>query len=111
MATFRELEPEFRPWAEQLFAIALAIAPDMVITSVRRSRGEQARLYARYLAGQSGGLPAAPPGRSWHEWGLAWDMARPFIDPREDEVLAFLGGIWKSWGGVWNGVDPVHFQA
>ncbi len=111
MASLRGLVPDMRPWAEQLYAIGVSIAPDLMVTSVYRSRSEQARLYARYLAGQSGGIPAAPPGLSWHEWRLAFDLARPLVDPYQDEVLAFLGAVWKGWGGLWKPVDPVHFQA
>jgi len=76
------------------------------VTSVRRSRTLQRKLYRRYLAGRSL-YPGAPPGHSLHEQGRAWDMiAKP-------EVLARLGAIWESWGGRWGGRfgDPIHFEA
>lgn len=38
-----------------------------------RSFAEQARLYADYLAGVPGQAPAAPPGHSMHNFGLASD--------------------------------------
>lgn len=99
------LEPALRPWAEYLVQLGQQHDPSLTITSVRRSSAEQARLYRRYLAGQSQ-FPAAPPGRSFHEYGRAWDMVgRP-------EVLRWLGAIWQSWGGTYGGeVDPIHFQA
>lgn len=72
------------------------------LTSARRSRSEQTRLYARFLSGRSQ-YPAAPPGSSLHELGLAFDMTA--------DNLNELGALWQSWGGVWGGsVDPVHFQ-
>lgn len=41
------------------------------VTSSTRTREQQAALYERYKAGK--GPLAAPPGRSWHEVGLAID--------------------------------------
>jgi hypothetical protein len=46
-----------------------------------------------------------------HELGLAFDMARPGIDPLEDDLLYELGDIWiNEYGGTWHESDPVHFQ-
>lgn len=78
----------------------------VVVTSVRRSREEQAKLYAAYLAGRNP-YPVAPPGRSAHEHGLAWDMDVRFADGRDGAPLA--GAWWKSIGGVWSASDRVHF--
>src|SRR5229473_8031215 len=74
------------------------------VTSTRRSRSEQRRLYARYLAGQAG-FPVAPPGYSAHEYGEAFDMV---VTPME--ALADVGATWIDWGGGWNGSDAVHFE-
>src|SRR5258708_14271525 len=74
------------------------------VTSTRRSRSEQRRLYSRYLAGQAG-FPVAPPGYSAHEYGEAFDM---FFTPME--ALADVGATWQSWGGAWNPADAVHFE-
>jgi peptidoglycan LD-endopeptidase CwlK len=96
------LDPRLLPWARALLARA---ERPLVITSVRRSWTRQARLYRLFLAGGNP-LPVAPPGSSMHEHGLAWDMWGP------SEELRRLGGIWRSWGGIWGGdVDPVHFEA
>ena len=48
------------------------------INSAFRSREEQERLYALYQSGR--GLPAAPPGSSLHERGLAVDIQN-YNDP------------------------------
>jgi LAS superfamily LD-carboxypeptidase LdcB len=82
----------------------------VLVTSARRSRMQQAQLYARYLAGRSL-LPAAPPGESLHELGYAVDIARPGVNPHSDDLLAYLGAEWKSIGGFWSSRDPVHFAA
>lgn len=80
--------------------------PGVQLTSTGRSRTEQVKLYRRYLAGKSK-YPAAPPGTSKHELGLAFDVWHQ--DPR---VLQWLGKVWESWGGRWGGRfnDPIHFE-
>lgn len=89
-------------WGERLLAQA---REPYRITSTRRSSALQARLYRRYLAGLHP-YPVAPPGKSKHEQGLAWDMVASSAE------LARLGRIWESWGGKWGGRfhDPIHFE-
>lgn len=99
------LVPQLRPAAEWLVTAGTRYDPQMRVTSVRRSRSEQSRLWRRYQAGQSL-YPAAPPGSSKHELGVAFDVnGRP-------EVLAWMGRVWESWGGRWGGRfnDPIHFE-
>jgi len=72
------------------------------VTSVRRTRQQQEALYARFLAGMSGGLPAAPPGLSLHEYGLAFDMVTN--NPK------YAGATWNRMGGFWSPKDYVHFE-
>jgi len=109
MPSLRTLSPWLTPYAEWLLYVAKHNDSRFVVTSARRSRQDQERLYARYLSGQSG-IPAAPPGRSAHEWGLAFDVARIGIDPLTDPLLAAVGRYWNSLGGRWGGArDPVHF--
>src|SRR5229473_2075019 len=74
------------------------------VTSTRRSRSEQRRLYNRYLAGTAG-FPVAPPGFSAHEYGEAFDMV---VTPMD--ALADVGYTWQQWGGGWNPADAVHFE-
>jgi len=78
----------------------------LVLTSPLRSQGEQSRLYQRYINGQSGGLPAAPPYHSAHEYGWAFDAV---CNPREWQ--SDVGAVWTQWGGVYGADrDPVHFE-
>jgi len=92
-----------RPYAEQL----LALFPSRRVTSSYRSYSEQYMLYRRYLLGQSK-YPAAPPGRSYHQVGRAFD-----VDDADRAQLVQMGLTWESWGGTWGGRygDPIHFEA
>lgn len=99
----------FRDAAKQLVRLASEAGLRPRITSVRRSRARQAALYRNWIAGRSP-YPAAPPGRSKHERGLAFDVV---VTPLS--ALRALGEAWESVGGVWGGrfskSDPVHFEA
>lgn len=110
MPSLTTLAPPFRPYAEQFFDYVHRFDGRFVVTSALRSFQEQARLRQRYLLGQSQ-IYAAPPGRSMHQLGLAFDMARLGIDPFKDDLLAQAGALWNSIGGVWHASDPVHFEA
>jgi len=61
------------PFASRLLRLLDFFAGGVMILSGRRSRAEQERLYALYLAG---GNLAAKPGSSLHELGLAADLQR-----------------------------------
>lgn len=91
--------PQLRPYAEAL----VRYYPQLRITSVRRSRTEQLKLWNNR---HNNPYPVAPPGTSKHERGLAWDMVGP------DAVLRAAGATWESWGGRWGGRfrDPIHFE-
>jgi len=79
----------------------------LTITSTVRSGRDQDFLWKRFKAGNSGGLPAAPPGHSAHEYGWAFDAV---VSPVEYQVA--VGRAWENlWGGKWGGSkDPVHFE-
>ncbi|HMG19530.1 MAG TPA: D-alanyl-D-alanine carboxypeptidase family protein [Gemmatimonadales bacterium] len=101
-----KLDRRLIPFAERLVQIARDVGLSPVITSTRRSRVLQARLYRSWLRGERS-LPAAAPGTSLHEHGLAIDLV--VNDP---DAYRELGALWQRWGGEWGGEsDPVHFQA
>lgn len=104
MGLFDGLQPFLRRPAQRLLNLA---GPNASLTSVRRSPRQQALLFRRYQAGLSK-FPAAPPGTSKHELGLAFDIWSP-----DAQLLRDLGATWESWGGVWGGRfnDPIHFEA
>lgn len=110
MADLRTLRRDLVPWAKYLYEIGKSYDPLLVVTSAYRSPQKQQKLYQRWITGQSE-IPAAPPGRSLHGHGLAFDLARIGKNPIGDPLLHWLGAVWESWGGKHGGVrDPVHFQ-
>ncbi len=124
MADLNTLQPWLRPYATYLFETGRWYnqvydwdrgGGPLVVTSARRTPQEQYILHQKYLRGESK-IPAAPPGQSMHELGLAFDIARLGIDPFTDPLLNFMGEIWREMGGTYlgqwgGGGDPVHFQA
>jgi len=97
------LQPWLQPWARWLVSQG---SSHVQISSVWRSHQEQVELYLAYLRGESK-YPAAPPGRSMHEYGRAFDIVGP------SDLLRHLGEVWEAVGGRWGGRygDPIHFEA
>ena len=96
--------------ARWLLELGRQYDPLLVVTSARRSIQKQQQLYDRYLRGETV-IPAAPPGRSLHGHGLAFDLARIGKNPLDDPLLNWLGEVWEYIGGKYGGRrDPVHFQ-
>lgn len=96
------LNPVVRPYFEWLVQVGQHLGLNPRVTSTLRSREDQARLYRDYLAGKSR-FPAAPPGSSLHEHGLAVDLVS------SDNAL--LGAIWKHYArGFWSESDSVHYD-
>lgn len=110
MADLRTLDWRLVPAAKYLYSIGKYYDPLLIVTSSFRSQSKQSKLYQKWLSGESK-IPAAPPGRSLHGYGLAFDLARIGKDPFNDPLLVWLGAVWESWGGRYGGQrDPVHFQ-
>lgn len=110
MADLKTLRPDLVPWAKYLYSIGKFYDGRLVVTSALRSAAKQERLYKAFRRGESD-IPAAPPGGSLHQYGLAFDMARIGMDPHSDALLTWLGRVWESWGGRYGGTnDPVHFD-
>lgn len=110
MAALNDLHPQLVPWANWIYQLGKSYDSRLVVTSSRRSAAKQQRLYDRWRRGESN-IPAAPPGRSLHEFGLAFDLARIGKDPLTDPLLNWLGQVWEYYGGRHGGRrDPVHFQ-
>lgn len=106
MSATSQLIPGLRPYAQELLRLATYYEPGSRITSAFRSPEVQSALYDRWKSGRSR-YPAAPPGRSLHNYGHAFDLSTP--DP---ELQRWLGMVWESWGGRWGGRfdDPIHFD-
>lgn len=102
MATWDGLDPNLKVWGQYLFRVAEYNNLHPRLTSGYRSLEKQAQLYERYLRGEHR-YPVAPPGRSDHNYGRAFDLVSDNNDA--------LGRLWESWGGLWGGRfrDPIHF--
>lgn len=105
------LHPSFKPWAQALYLGAERAGWRPRITSTYRSVAEQQRLYQRrqdVLAGRlppsAQPYPVAPPGSSRHNYGAAVDMHSDVPG-----ALAYMGRVWRSWGGFWSPSDDIHF--
>lgn len=92
------LQPWLRPHAQAL----LRQFPRLTVTSVYRSYSQQLALYR---ARSRNPYPVAPPGRSYHEYGRAFDLVG------DEDQLRAAGALWRSWGGTWSEKDIIHFQA
>lgn len=109
------LTPEFAPYAEWFVKQLESAGLRPQITSVRRSTAKQAALYRAYITGKSR-LPAAKPGTSKHERGLAFDLVIPSLQGLSVKEMTKrmqpIGQLWEAIGGRWGGRfnDPVHFE-
>jgi len=99
------MDPRAQPLADWFINFLRANGVTVTVTSTRRGVDEQRKLYARYLAGLSK-YPAAPPGHSQHDKGLAFDL---HLSP---PVYRQAGEVWESLGFTWGGRfdDEIHFD-
>lgn len=103
-AHFSQLDPQFRARVEAMAAEyqQLTGGKTLQINSAFRSAEEQAALLAR---GGQGANPAAAPGQSRHQLGLAID-----VQPEQRAQLEALGLLKKyAMTGIPN--DPPHIQS
>jgi len=105
VATIRTLDVRVQPIVQAFIKMLSEAGIKVTVTSTLRDPAKQAKLYADYLAGRSR-FPAAPPGKSTHGSGLAFDLK--LDPPAYDEA----GAIWEQAGFTWGGRfrDPIHFD-
>lgn len=92
-------------FARRLSTWSLANGGGYHVGSGYRSIAEQTRLYQRYLAGVRGQAPAAPPGRSMHNFGLASD-GNHWRNLRPEEFGLRFPMSYEPWH-----VEPVEGKA
>ncbi len=100
---------------------------ELVVTQGFRSPKEQARLYAQGRTTPGPIVTYAMAGTSWHNYGLAFDVAgfdpvsRFHIRYPDDHLLENGVHYWEwigemgeaqglAWGGRWKKPDRPHFQ-
>jgi hypothetical protein len=97
------LDARLRPAAVYALTWARKHGVQVTVTSVRRSRRKQQQLYNAYVNGRSR-FPAAPPGTSAHEFGLAWDS---FV---EERYVPWWTAVREAVGFQVPSNDWVHAQ-
>lgn len=83
-------------------AIAWGGPRGVTLSSTFRSYTEQLNLWNNRARNP---YPVAPPGRSYHQLGRAFDLNGP------EPVLRAIGAWWRAIGGTWSETDIIHFQA
>lgn len=113
------LEPQIQPLARKLLADAKAQGLDLIVTQGLRTMAEQQALYDQGRTTPGNIVTNAKPGSSWHNFGLAFDVAvvvngKPTW-PNDAALWKRIGDIGKAAGLVWGGdfksfVDMPHFE-
>jgi hypothetical protein len=108
-------EPAISFLQDALHAAGLHLA----VTQGLRTMKEQAALYAQGRTTPGPIVTNAPPGSSWHNFGLAFDVALiqdgKLSWPNDENLWLRIGLIGEAhgleWGGRWKTiVDRPHFQ-
>jgi hypothetical protein len=123
VASLRDLDTDLAPVARAFVRIiespmfaAFAGVPQVrvTVTSTRRGPDKQRALWDCYRRTGCANcrrtpncFPAAPPGKSTHALGIAFDLK---LVPA---VYAKAGQLWEALGFTWGGRfnDPIHFDA
>lgn len=111
----RTLDARVQPFVRQFLDHLARHGIRAHVTSARRSSAKQAELYRKsQLPGAR--FPAAPPGTSTHERGLAFDVVfNSIVPPRKPPYpwpYDVVGQLWESLGFTWGGRfdDAIHFD-
>ncbi len=96
----RKLHPSIQPMARELLQRAANVGIQLVVTNGLRTNEEQARLYAQGRTAPGPKVTNAKPGTSWHNYGLAFDVAK--FDNGKPE--------WPNDTGYWNRIGAIGQQ-
>src|SRR5258706_3311945 len=117
-----QLHPSLQLKAKESLQRAINMGIPLVVASAYRDPAEQARLYAQGRTTPGQIVTNAPPGSSWHEFRLAFDVAVLGPDgkviypyPEDATLWAKIGAAGKAAGLQWGGnfaslVDRPHFE-
>jgi hypothetical protein len=104
-AKLEGLSPYFRPYIEWLLEYANSQGVSVEVLSGNRTAAEQVRAAAQAKAA---GRPAAAPGRSAHQYGLAVDLMAGGHSSSQDHK--WLMSVWRAMGGNFYPGDDPHFE-
>lgn len=114
-----QLEPVIQPKARALIEAARAEGIELAVTQGLRTMAEQQALYDQGRTKPGPIVTNAKPGSSWHNFGLAFDVAvvvggKPSW-PTDAALWKRIGELGKAQGLTWGGdftsiVDMPHFQ-
>jgi peptidoglycan L-alanyl-D-glutamate endopeptidase CwlK len=111
-----DLHPKVAAMCQELIARCDAAGIDIIVTSTYRDHESQAELYAAGRTKPGRKVTNAKPGRSWHNWRLAFDVVpmrsgKPVWGTTGDDLVLWktIGKIGKEIGLEWAG-DWVSFK-
>ena len=114
-----KLEPVIQPKVEALLNAARAEGIELRVTQGLRTMEEQQALYDQGRTKPGPVVTNAKPGSSWHNFGLAFDVAvmkdgKPTW-PADEALWQKIGALGKAQGLTWGGdfqnfPDRPHFQ-
>ena len=116
------LHASIQPLAQQLVEAAAREGIIITITQGHRSTAEQDALYAKGRTVPGSVVTGVQGGESWHNFGLAFDVAivappppgKATTAPGRDEwaIVGALGtNLGLTWGGSFSNLnDPGHFE-
>lgn len=112
------LRPEIQPMIEGLIVAAFDDGVSLIVTDGFRSVAEQDRIFAQGRTTPGPIVTGARGGSSWHNYGLAADVAVLVNGratwPNDLALWARIGALGKAlglrWGGDFPTPDRPHFE-
>lgn len=115
-----KLDPSIQSMARELLQRAANVGIDLVVTQGLRTNAEQQALYDQGRTTEGPIVTNAPPGSSWHNFGLAFDVAVLSPEgkatwPNDSALWDRIGQLGKASGLTWGGdfasiKDRPHFE-
>ena len=117
-ANIATLRPDAQIKAREWLLKCLEVGINVKIITGNRTYQEQAALYAKGRTAPGPKVTNAPPGYSWHNFGVGWDFV--VFDAKgqpqwESPLMEKCGRIAESlgleWGGSWTSFQDIpHIQ-
>jgi peptidoglycan L-alanyl-D-glutamate endopeptidase CwlK len=110
--------PQFNNLIFKLLNLCILEGLNVGVVAGLRSFEEQDKIYAQGRTAPGKIVTNAPPGFSWHNYGIAADITfkdekGKFVwrDSDRWDMLGILGKrVGLEWGGDWKKPDRPHFQ-